>query len=216
MAKLNLLGPTKTRILDLIRRAPRTVNELAAELRLTDNAVRAHLLGLERDHLVQPEGSRPGVRKPSVTYALAPAAEQLYAKPYPAVLNAVLSRIAGRQGTEELVETLREVGSGMARERLGRVHHLEGRARLDEVAQVLDELGGIAEVETVGDDRYALLGYSCPLAAIVPEHPEACRLAQALVEGLLGPDATVRECCQRDGPAACRFEIDLSPHPARE
>jgi predicted ArsR family transcriptional regulator len=209
MANQSLLGPTKTRILDLIRRAPRTIHELAGELGLTDNAVRAHVLGLERDRLVEPEGRRPGARKPSVTYALAPAGEQLYAKPYPQVLNAVLDQVEARGGNAELLATLREVGSALARERLGRVHHLRGRARLEEVARLLDELGGIAEVEPLDDGHYALRGYSCPIAAVIPQHPEGCRLSQAFVEGLLGPTARVEECCQREGSPACRFEIDL-------
>ena len=54
-----------------------TVNDLAAELRLTDNAVRAHLASLERDRLVVQSGVKPGFRKPHATYALGPEAEQL-------------------------------------------------------------------------------------------------------------------------------------------
>src|SRR3989442_183899 len=44
-----LLASTRGRILALLRSENRTVNGLAAALRLTDNAVRAHLLSLERD-----------------------------------------------------------------------------------------------------------------------------------------------------------------------
>src|SRR5581483_9280869 len=47
-----LFKSTRGKILDLLRTRERTVNELAAELHLTDNAVRAHLASLERDRLV--------------------------------------------------------------------------------------------------------------------------------------------------------------------
>ena len=40
---------TRGRILTLLRREKRTVEDLAGELTLTDNAVRAHLATLERD-----------------------------------------------------------------------------------------------------------------------------------------------------------------------
>src|SRR5947207_14022546 len=51
-----LLASTRGKILALLRTENRTVNELAAALSLTDNAVRAHLLSLERDGLVQQHG----------------------------------------------------------------------------------------------------------------------------------------------------------------
>jgi predicted ArsR family transcriptional regulator len=72
-----LFKSTRGRILDLLRTRDRTVNELAEELRLTDNAVRAHLASLERDRLVVHSGMKPGFRKPHTTYALV-AGEHLH------------------------------------------------------------------------------------------------------------------------------------------
>ena len=46
------------------------MNELAAALGLTDNAVRAHLLSLERDGLIHRAGTQAGFRKPHSIYAL--------------------------------------------------------------------------------------------------------------------------------------------------
>src|ERR671925_187427 len=69
---------TRGRIISLLRRESRTVNDLAAALGLTDNAVRTHLDRLERDGLVHPSGTRPGTRKPNITYDLTPEAGQLF------------------------------------------------------------------------------------------------------------------------------------------
>ena len=49
--RARLMESTRGKILDLLRTKEQTVNELAAALGLTDNAVRAHLLSLERDGL---------------------------------------------------------------------------------------------------------------------------------------------------------------------
>ena len=70
-----LFKSTRGKILDLLRTRDRTVNELAGELRLTDNAVRAHLASLERDRLVIQSGMKRGIRKPHTTYGLGPDAE---------------------------------------------------------------------------------------------------------------------------------------------
>ena len=44
---------TRGRVTTLLRQGDRTVEELAQALGLTDNAVRAHLVTLERDGLVR-------------------------------------------------------------------------------------------------------------------------------------------------------------------
>ena len=72
-----LLESTRGQILALLRVEARTVNELAAALKLTDNAVRAHLISLERDGLIQRQGSRRGTRKPHASYGLTADAENL-------------------------------------------------------------------------------------------------------------------------------------------
>src|SRR5438477_12605436 len=82
-----LFKSTRGKILDLLRTRERTANELAAELRLTDNAVRAHLASLERDRLASQSGMKPGVRKPHAPYAVGPEAEQLSPKTYGRVLS---------------------------------------------------------------------------------------------------------------------------------
>src|SRR5947207_9703432 len=82
-----LLASTRGKILVLLRAENRTVNELAAALNLTDNAVRAHLVKLERDGLVQQRGMRRGTRKPHVTYALSAEAESIFPKAYGLLLN---------------------------------------------------------------------------------------------------------------------------------
>src|SRR5690349_5871091 len=86
-----LFKSTRGRILDLLRTRDRTVNELAEELRLTDNAVRAHLASLERDRLAVHSGMKPGFRKPHATYALGPEAEQLFPKAYGRLVSLFLS-----------------------------------------------------------------------------------------------------------------------------
>ena len=49
------------------------------------------------------------------------------------------------------------------------------RARLEVAVAVLGELGGLAEFEE-HDGAFVVRSYSCPLTAVVPEHPEeVCR-----------------------------------------
>jgi predicted ArsR family transcriptional regulator len=203
----SFLGTTKMQILVLLRRAPRTIHELATALNLTDNAVRAHIVALERDRLVERVGHRSGLRKPSVSYTLAGAGDQLFAKPYGEVLDAVLDRLEQRHGTDEVAQIMREIGRQLARERPSLANGRPKRERLGTVAEFITGLGGMAEVEEHAD-HFVLTSYSCPIATVVPGHPQACQLTQAFIEELLR-QGTVRERCQRGDELRCVFEIEL-------
>jgi predicted ArsR family transcriptional regulator len=193
---------TRGRIVLLTRRAPRTVDELCQALGLTRNAVRAHLATLERDGLVRRSGVRPGTSKPAQLYALTPEAAELFPRGYAPVLGRLLESLGQRLPVEVLEEAVRDAGRRMALERplpRGGV-----RERAVAAAAVLDELGGIAEVREV-DGLLSIYAWSCPLAAVVPGHPELCRLVEALLADIVG--APVRERCDRREPPRCAFEV---------
>ncbi|HYY95013.1 MAG TPA: ArsR family transcriptional regulator [Pyrinomonadaceae bacterium] len=194
---------TRGRVVVMLRGAELTVEELAAELELTNNAVRAHLSTLERDGLVRRKGVRRGFRKPHHTYALTHEAERLFPKAYDALLNQLITTLKGRLSPAELSGVLREVGRALAG-----AHGAGGKAsrerRAQRAVEALAALGGAARVEREGGRLY-IRGASCPLAAAVAEHPEVCRLAEAFVAELVG--ARVREHCERGDSPKCCFEL---------
>src|SRR5437762_9172939 len=105
-----LFKSTRGKILELLRTRERTVNELAAELRLTDNAVRAHLASLERDRLVTQSGMKPGIRKPHITYGLGPEAEQLFPKAYGRLVSLLMSIFSRQIKPRNLPAGMRAAG----------------------------------------------------------------------------------------------------------
>jgi predicted ArsR family transcriptional regulator len=105
---------TRGRIVTLLRRASRTVDELARALDLTDNAVRAHLATLERDGFVQQQGARRGSGKPAYVYNLSPEAEQLFPKAYGPVLHELLGVLSEEMTPEEVEALMRTTGRRIA------------------------------------------------------------------------------------------------------
>jgi predicted ArsR family transcriptional regulator len=69
-------------------------------------------------------------------------------------------------------------------------------------------LGGLAELEE-SDGYFVIRGYSCPLTSVVSQHPEACRMAEALVAELTG--LPIHKHCGRGESLRCRFEV-AHPH----
>jgi predicted ArsR family transcriptional regulator len=196
---------TRGRVVTLLRRAGFTVDELARELDLTNNGVRAHLAVLERDGIVRQRGSvrrSSGGGKPAYVYELTQEGEDLFPKAYEPTLRRLLDVLSEQLGPEESEALLRSVGRRLAGEHSTRVDG--ARARLEAAVEVLNELGGLAELEE-RDGAVVIRGYSCPLAGVTPDHPEVCRMAETLIAELAG--VPVHEHCDRGERPRCCFEI---------
>lgn len=195
-----LMGSTRGRVIALLRRSERTVNELADALGLTDNAVRMHLAGLERDGLVALRGVRRGVGKPAHVYALTPDADSLFPRAYGVVLRTLLDTLRQRLPAADVDALVAEVGA-----RLGGAFPRAGgdlSQRAEAAVGVLAELGGVAEARVDGGVA-SIRGFGCPLREAVDGHPEVCRIAAVLLSEVVGYEVT--ECCDRGDAPSCRF-----------
>jgi predicted ArsR family transcriptional regulator len=200
-----LFKSTRGRILDLLRTGDRTVNELAEELSLTDNAVRAHLASLERDRLVVHAGMKRGFRKPHTAYALGPEAEQLFPNAYGRLVSLLMSIFSRHIQPKHLRAGLRAAGKAVANEHLPELRGKTRQQRIDAALGVLKELGGAATFRKE-DGKHFIYGNGCPIAAATANHPEACLLAESLLTQLIG--SRVKEHCLRGPAPSCRFEIE--------
>jgi predicted ArsR family transcriptional regulator len=195
---------TRGRIVTLMRGTMKTVNELAEELGLTDNAVRAHLLSLERDGLIRQSGIQRGTRKPHFAYELTDEADKLFPKAYDAILTQLITVLKGQLTPPELERALREVGSSLARSQTGGTQDDDLESRLNHALTALEAIGGTARIEKDGR-KCVISSDGCPLATVVSEHPEVCRLAETLMSEIIGEK--VQERCDREGSPRCRFEV---------
>jgi predicted ArsR family transcriptional regulator len=193
---------TRGQIVTLLRRGSQTVEELAQALGLTTNGVRAHLASLERDGFIRASGRRRGISKPSALYSLTATAEDLFAKAYIPVLGQLLEELNARLPPEEVEAMICATGRHLV-EQLPRPQGTL-QDRLEAAVVVLNALGGLEEMEQ-SQGTYVIHGYSCPLGAAVPGHPELCRLTQCLLTELVG--VPVEEQCIRNEKPSCRFVI---------
>jgi len=196
---------TRGQIVALLRRGARTVEDLAHELDLTDNAIRNHLTALERDGVVGQIGVRrgPGAGKPAVVYELHADAEALFSKAYAPVLRALVGVIADELPAKQGDAVLRRVGNELAKTVGGKARG-NISARVHAAAAVLNSLGGDSEV-TEDDGVFHIRGFGCPLSATVAHHPEVCHAVEALVGDIAG--ARARSQCEHGARPRCRFAI---------
>lgn len=201
------LESTRGQVVTLLRRSDLTVDELAASLGLTENAVRNHLAALERDGLVRSNGVRraAGAGKPAVVYELLPHAGTLLSRAYPPVLGTVLDVLADQLTAEQSQALLREVGHRLAASVGGRAKG-NAHARIQSAAAALNALGGDTKVQN-GESAHEKIiqGAGCPLSAIVSQRPEFCSAVESMVEEVAGLRTQSR--CAHGAKPSCRFVI---------
>jgi predicted ArsR family transcriptional regulator len=201
----DLFRSSRGQILRLLRRAPHSVNDLARELDVTDNAVRENLARLQRDGFVQQAGRRPSLRKPETIYDITPEAERLFVKAYAPVLQALLAVLESHLSEKELDNKLREVGRQLAAPHLPSMNGLSMEQRAKVTLQIVEDFGGLAELGQRNGQAF-VVGFGCPFSEIVNKHPKLCIVIEALVGALLGRE--VQEQCQRGERPKCCFLVE--------
>jgi predicted ArsR family transcriptional regulator len=202
---------TRGRIIAILRRGSQSVNDLATALEVSGNAVRTHLDRLERDGLVRPSGTRPGVRKPTTIYDLTPEAGRLFPKMHGEILRQLFDVLAESLPAKKLDEVVRATGRRMAEENRSAVQADKLQDRVAEAIAVLGAAGGACESEVNG--KFIVRCFDCPLADAVVGHPELCRLVETMLADLL--QVRVQQRCQAEPTPQCVFEIQSADKGAK-
>lgn len=194
---------TRGRIVMLLRKENRTVNDLASALDLTDNAVRAHLLSLERDGLVIQRGTVKGHRKPHFIYGLSDKARDLFPRPYGTLFNRLISVLKKTLRKPAVVDRLRDVGSSIGAE-VSTGLPKKRSARLEQALSTIESIGGSAVI-VQNNGETMIQSDGCPFSEAVREHPEVCSVTGSMLETIIGTE--VVETCDRSGSPKCRFVV---------
>ena len=202
---------TRTRLVAALRRGPTTLDELVAELGLTRTALRLQLVALERDGHVARRGVRRGRTKPSHVYELTTEGEQALSSAYIPVLTQLLHVLSNRLTTAEFDDVMRAVGRGLIADRArprGTLH-----ARVNAASDLLDQLGGLTEVDQ-NSEGFTIRSHGCPLAAAAAHHPETCSAMEDFVSEFVGSPVT--QHCDRIERPRCRFHISADDTGGRD
>jgi len=200
-----LLDTSRGRIVTLLQRGGLTVDDIASQLGLTANAVRAQITAMERDGVVQRVGRRPGTTRPFHVFELTPEVEQLLSQAYIPLLMQLVQAFSNALPAPQVDALMRDAGKGLA-DALPIAKRSSGglEARVTAASELLNrELGAVTHVESNGG--FVIRGAGCPLAALTGKHPAVCLAIESLLREVL--DAEVSECCDREARPRCCFEV---------
>lgn len=193
---------TSGRLIELLRRTPLTIDEMAEGVGLTRTAVRAQLATLLRDGAVEHRGAKRGPSKPASLYGVTAEAELLLSRAYIPILTQLLHVLAGRFSSDELDGVMHDVGRGLMANRA--VPRGELRERVQAASALLNQLGGSNEV-VHENGHFVILGHGCPIAAATAVYPEACTAIESLLSEFVGSQVT--KCCDQYDRKRCCFQV---------
>ncbi len=201
---------TRGQIVMLLRRAGRTVDELAQALDLTDNGVRSHLATLERDGLLAHRRIAGGPGRPRHVYALTAAGDALFPRNYVDLTNELLEYVE-----DEDPALLARIFARRAARRLDRAKQrtagLPFAEKVAAVARILDEDGYLADFQRRDDGAFVITEHNCAVLGVALKYRHACSTELDFLQQTL-PEADVSRVAHRlNGGHVCAYLVRPRP-----
>jgi predicted ArsR family transcriptional regulator len=206
---------TRGKIVGALReRRSASAFDLAQAFGLSPNAIRQQLVVLERDGLVSGHSVRRGKTKPTVEYALTAEADRYFPQQYDKMLSAVLREVRASGGDGAVKAIFDGIGKRAAARLAPEVEGKPTEQRMISLVTSLKAAGVSAELEKRADGTLIVHEHTCPYAAVIAEHPEACGAIHSILDQVVPGQASHVESIATGG-GQCRFEISADPAPNR-
>lgn len=209
-------------ILAIIKReGRRSIDQLAAELEVSYEAVRQQLSQLLGDGWVDKQAApaaaakRRPVGRPKSLYRLTAAGDHLFPKRYGGLSIALLDAVTARHGGEGLREILGDLADRRVAEWLPEVEGLDLDARLEHVRGIYFDDDPHMSVERAPGGERRLVERNCPFLDVASQRPALCSLTVAVLSRMLGRRVVRAERLQ-DGDGRCSFLVTEEPADADE
>ena len=195
---------SRAKILGLLREQDSTVRDLATRLGLTNNAVRAHLVALQKEGLVRRGGLQTGTRKPHIVYALTENAIHAFPNAYGRLLREFVAVLAKQLSPQTLMGYLRQLGRELAREPAEEAQGKSPTERRRIALNLLVALGGEPSSREQTMEPNSSKGDLAHWPPWPGPHPETCVIAQTIILEIIGQP--VQQSCVHGPKPRCRFQ----------
>ncbi len=204
---VNYSGSRQEQILHLLLDAAtgKSIDELAAELEISRNAVKQHLVGLEKDRLVQEATLNSTGGRPSRNYTLTEQGRNRLPKQYPWFCTLLLSELKSELGEQALRQMLWRMGVNLAQSLMPQFASKDFAQKQVALVELMQSLGYHAELQTT-DTQPTIKAVNCVYHDLAQQHPELCEFDRALIATLLERPVE-QTACMALQDCACKFRI---------
>jgi len=202
---------TRMEVLELLRRKGRSSAEtIANDLGVTTNAVRQHLINLEKDGFVVSQPERSGRGRPSLLFVLTERADSVFPKRYGQLATMVLQEVQEMGGPEALDEVFARVAARHADAIAKDMEGLDFDEKLRRVVAWIGRAGTLAE-QTETPEGVKVTIHNCPFRNTALKFPQVCTITPQLISRLIGTNVSQSDSIHRHD-AFCSFVVARPTH----
>lgn len=207
--RTNHLSEPRRRIIRLIKnKESSSMSELAYALEISSEAVRQHLLQLEKDGWITRFSENNGIGRPVLYYRLTKAGEHLFEKNYDHLTIEILDTLLNQLGDDALKKVL----SSMIEERISqwepKLKGLNTEERLSALKDFYTKDDSFMEIENK-NNTYSLIERNCPFHNVAIKRPILCSVTVSVLTHLLGCSVKRVKKLQ-NGDGCCIFQVSLN------
>lgn len=202
-SRLERYGPTQRRLLEVLLHTPggASVEHLTRELGITHNAVRTHLIALQRDGVIERLGQQRTGGRPEHLFVLTPAGRETFPRRYREIAESLIAAVERTLGHGALDKVMHGMGTEAGR-RL--VPPRSPKASVSQTAAAMKELGYEASLSVSDKRGEEIVARNCVFHELAAKYPAVCQFDLAFMEATVGRAVEHRECMLRGGQV-CRF-----------
>ncbi|MFP7298039.1 helix-turn-helix transcriptional regulator [Neobacillus niacini] len=205
---VNHLSEPRKRIIERLKnKGSQAISELAGSLDISGEAVRQHLVQLEKEGWVTRFSENKGVGRPLWQYRLTTAGEHLFKKNYDQLMIEVFDTLS-LLGEDLLKNLLAAMIEERIRQWEPKLTGLTTSERLDVLKDFYKKDDSFMELEN-NQNSYALIERNCPFHNVAIERPILCSVSVSVLTHLLGCSVK-REKRLQNGDGCCAFRILLN------
>jgi DeoR family transcriptional regulator, suf operon transcriptional repressor len=200
-------GSRQEQILTLLLNAAvgMSIDEIAAKLEISRNAVKQHLVVLEKQQLVREAALNSTGGRPARSYALTEQGVNRFPKQYAWFCSLLIDELATGMDTQALEQMMWKLGVKLGKSLLPQFSDKQPAEKLEGLVQLMQSLGYHAEIDSVGTET-GIKAVNCVYHDLAKKHPEICYFDQALIATLL--DKTILQtACMAKNDCACCFKL---------
>lgn len=186
-----------------------SIAQLAERLKITYEAVRQHVVQMEREGWVERKIQRKGdhaVGRPTSSYSLTAMGDHLFPKSYDTLASVLLDSIRRSLGTGALELVLQHITDTQVSRLAPELRQLEFPQRLEALRGLYSSDDPFMDFEALPDGTYRLVEQNCPFLNVAALHPELCTTTISALARLLGCEVR-REERMQEGTRRCVFRV---------
>ncbi|MCK5831124.1 MAG: HTH domain-containing protein [Methylococcales bacterium] len=205
----NQLGSRQEQILTLLlaTKTGLSIDEIAGQQEISRNAVKQHMVVLEKEQLIKAAHLNSTKGRPAQCYVLTDLGINHFSKQYSWFCNLLLTELKEEIGADDFAGFMQRVGYKVAESLSPQFVGKSAEQKAETLASIMHNLGYQVSIAQTGD-RATITAVNCVFHDLAQEHTELCEFDRALIHTLLDNPVEQTECMAKQG-GACRFETKI-------